>query len=192
MLWSFTLKYCIIYIGYGDKMRVYNKDDIVIRTYEEEDIQSIISLYDDKNVSEYNQTKFLLLNINNELDRVLTFIKGDQVIGLVDLMAYYDKINIVKIIIDKEYQGKGYDKLLIDTVKAIGDNEDRDIEYMGFDDCLLQNGFQNIGVGLRWKHTKKDMGIPKIFIDKEAQKNMNDDINIENAAQELYRRGIKL
>lgn len=173
-------------------MIVYNQGDIVIRTYEENDIGSIVSLFDDKSISEYNQTKFLLLNITDELDRILVIAKDDKVIGLADLMAYYDRIDIVRIIIEKEYQGQGYDKLLIDTIKSIGNNEDRDIGCMGHDECLVQCGFEDSGIGLRWKHTKQDMGIPKIFIDKEIQKHMKDNINAEAAAEDLNKRGIKL
>ena len=188
----FCLKILYNIYGYGDKMIVYNQGDIVIRTYEEEDIGSIVSLFDDKSISEYNQTKFLLLNITDELDRILVIVKDNKVIGLADLMAYYDRIDISRIIIDKEYLGKGYEKILIDTIKNIGNNEDRDIGCMGHDEYLVQNGFENKGIGLRWKHTKQDMGIPKIFIDKEIQKHMKEDINAEKAAQELDKRGFKL
>ncbi len=173
-------------------MIVYKQDDIVIRTYEENDIGSIVTLFDDKSISEYNQSKFLLLNITDELDRILVITKDDKVIGLADLMAYYDRIDISRIIIEKEYQGKGYDKLLVDTIKSIGNNEDRDIGCMVHDKYLIQCGFEDSGIGIKWKHTKQDMGIPKIFIDKEIQKHMNDNIDANAAAEDLNKRGIKL
>ena len=59
-------------------MIVYSDGDIIIRTYEENDIQTIVSLFADKSISEYNQTKFLLTNITDELDRILVVTKDDN------------------------------------------------------------------------------------------------------------------
>ena len=172
-------------------MKFYDNDGIVIRTYEDNDISSIIELFDDKQISEYKQVLFLLTNITNELDRILVVTKDDKVIGLADLMAYPEKICINKIIINSDYQGQGYDRILLDTIKNIGNNEDRDIVHMGNNEYLSVNGFDKGDIGLIWKHTKQDMGIPKIFIDKEIQKNMSDDFDAAKAAQDLYNRGIK-
>ena len=172
-------------------MKLYDNNGIVIRTYDDNDISSIIKLINDKQVTEYKQVVFLLTNITNELDRILVLTKDDKVIGIADLMAYPNKININNFVIDNNYQGQGYDNILLDTIKNIGNNEDRDIVCMGTDEYLYSNGFDKGDIGLIWKHTKQDMGIPKIFVDKEIQKNMSDDIDAAKAAQDLYNRGIK-
>ena len=173
-------------------MTLYEKDDIVIRTYEEVDIPSIIEFIRCDEIGKKDQAKFLLSNISSEVDEILVMLKNNKVIGMVYLMAYYDIIDILTFTVNSENQGLGYDKLLLDIIKSVANNEDRDIGYMGENEFLSNNGFVKNGIRLLWKHAKKDMGIPKIFMDSEKQKNMKDDFDAAKAAQELYDRGIRL
>ena len=173
-------------------MTLYEKDNIVVRTYEEKDIPSIIEFVRCDSIEEKDQAKFLLSNIKSELDEILVVIKDEQIIGMVDLMAYYGLIDIVTFVINEKYQGQGYDDILLDTIKRIGNNEDRDISCMYNNKYLSNNGFIKSGIRLLWKHTKKEDGIPKLFMDNEKQRNMKDDFDASAAAQELASRGIRL
>lgn len=85
------------------------------------DINSFNSL--GKELNDNFSNLFILDNLlNSEYDKVYGYYLEDNLIGFIHINKLYENMDIVNIIIDKDYRNKGYGKELLDYV--INNNKD--------------------------------------------------------------------
>ena len=85
------------------------------------DINSFNSL--GKELNDNFSNLFILDNLlNSEYDKVYGYYIEDNLIGFIHINKLYENIDIINIIIDKNYRNKGYGKELLDYV--ISNNKD--------------------------------------------------------------------
>ena len=85
------------------------------------DINSFNSL--GKELNDNFSNLFILDNLlNSEYDKVFGYYLEDNLIGFIHINKLYENMDIVNIIIDKDYRNKGYGKELLDYV--INNNKD--------------------------------------------------------------------
>lgn len=168
-------------------MLIYKKNNVNIRTFEEDDINDIVELYKICNFypydsdpslksTSYEEAKMLYdsLNEDKRISNAIVVTKGNKFIGYAYITISYDRIVIEQLAIIPEEKNKGYGKLLVETIKEIANNEERDIvltSYLNYNfyGCL---GFEQNGIHYKYKHQTPKYEIPKMFIDYEEYKKL--------------------
>ena len=178
-------------------MIFYDKDGIVIRLAEEQDISKIVELFSKNNFNcDYesgslrpsNSQLENLINesINSDIktDAYLVMYKGEKFIGYLAMHIDYDRVVIGHTAVVKKEQHKNYGRMMTFVALNIASNEDRDVVCQCYNpnNYFVKIGFKNIGSGNYLKKTKHvDKKIPKVFISNNEYKRMQ----LERQKQEI-------
>ncbi|MGN0973802.1 MAG: ribosomal protein S18-alanine N-acetyltransferase [Bacilli bacterium] len=94
---------------------------------------------------------------NNPFNKYFILFQKNKIIGFLNIFEIYDKIEIVNINIKKEYQGKGYSKLLMDKLIIYSNNHN--IKNI----TLEVNSNNSIAINLYKKYRFKEVAIRKKY-----------------------------
>lgn len=113
-------------------------------------------------------------------EAVFIIERNNEILGYLSAFIEYSLLNIGHIAVKKEYQHKGYGKLLMQLVVKVAENENRDIRLV----CNYRNSSilkdlcfkTNNNVNYSLETEKKKNNLPKIFMTCDEYKKNQDDI----------------
>ncbi len=171
-------------------MILYQNGNIVVRTLEEKDIQTVLKYFGDSNFncdyetgalrpSPYQFERIMRESLNNpkKTEQVFVLIKDGECIGYMSCYVEYSLLHIGHIVVKKEERNNGYGTLLTVIAQKIANSEERDIRLTCFynNSYLQKIGFEKNGPHYSYRHKKSINKFPKIFIGIEEYKKMKDE-----------------
>jgi len=86
--------------------------DFYIRESSCEDVDEILALEQQYGIDVYSRES-IISTFNYDYYYTFVIVNDNKVIGYISATIIFDECNLLKIIVDQQYRGKGYGKLLV-------------------------------------------------------------------------------